>query len=151
MPAGTEVTVPEPVPEVETVRPNCRRVNAAVTIRLADIVTTQVPVPVQAPVQPLNTESGDAAAVRVTMVPNGKDMAQVAPQLMPAGDEATVPVPLPTLLTTSVKLSSWKSAFTVASFITVNAHAPSPAQVPPLQPPNSDPGDGVGVSVTAVP
>ena len=43
--------------------------NVAVTLRAAVIASTQVPVPVHAPLQPANVEPLAAAAVNVTEVP----------------------------------------------------------------------------------
>ena len=40
--------------------------NVAVTVLAAFIVTEQAPVPVQAPLQPVNVEPVDGVAVRVT-------------------------------------------------------------------------------------
>ena len=62
-------------------------------------MTVQLPVPVQAPVQPPNVELPSAVAVRFTTVPGLYASEQSAPQLTPAGEELTVPVPLPALLT----------------------------------------------------
>lgn len=45
--------------------------------------------------QPLNTESGSAAAVRVTLAPVANVLLQVEPQLRPLGFEDTVPEPVP--------------------------------------------------------
>jgi hypothetical protein len=70
-------------------------VNVAVTERAWVIVTVQVPVPVQAPLQPVKVEPVDAVAVRVTLVPLVKVALQVAPQLTPVGLELTVPDPVP--------------------------------------------------------
>jgi len=59
------------------------------------------------PVQPLPSqpENVDAAlvgvAVRVTAVPAPNDALQIAPQLIPASDEVTVPLPEPFLTTAS--------------------------------------------------
>jgi hypothetical protein len=39
------------------------------TVLACDIVTTHVPVPVQAPLQPTNIEPAFAAAVKFTIVP----------------------------------------------------------------------------------
>ncbi len=102
MPAGAEVTVPVPVPLFETVSWTGVAVNVAVTVVAALIVSTQVPVPVQPPpVQPPKVEPAVGAAVNVTLVPVLNDAAQVAPHAMPAGDEVTVPVPVPLFETVS--------------------------------------------------
>jgi len=97
MPAGDEVTVPVPVPARVTVRVwlVALVLNVAVTDWAAVIETVQVPVPVQAPLQPAKVEPLAAAAVRVTEVPLAKLALHVLPQLMPVGDEVTVPVPVP--------------------------------------------------------
>ena len=73
--------------------------NVAVTFCAAPMVTVQLPVPVHAPLQPVNVEPVAGAAVRVTLVPELKLALHVAPQLMPAGDEVTVPLPVPALPT----------------------------------------------------
>jgi hypothetical protein len=74
-------------------------VNVAPTEVAAFMVTLQVDVPLQAPVQPAKVELGAGAAVSVTAVPGAKPAAQVAPQLMPAGLLVTVPVPVPEAVT----------------------------------------------------
>jgi hypothetical protein len=102
MPAGLLVTVPEPVPFFVTVSVTGVAVNVAVTDVSALTVTTHVPVPVQAPLQPANVEPVAAAAVNVTDVPAVKGCAQMAPQLMPAGALVTVPEPVPLFDTDSV-------------------------------------------------
>ncbi len=102
MPEGVLVTVPVPVPLRETVSGNCVTgvvVNAASTLAAAFRVTLQLPVPEHAPVQPVNVEPEVAVAVSVTLVPWLKLALQVAPQLMPAGVVATVPVPVPLRVT----------------------------------------------------
>ena len=58
-------------------------------------VTTQVPVPVHAPLQPAKTDPWAAAAVSVTVVPVLKFALQPLVQLMPAGLLVTVPLPPP--------------------------------------------------------
>jgi len=102
MPAGLLVTVPVPVPFFVTVSVTGVAVNAAVTEVSALTVTTHVPVPVQAPLQPANAEPVAGAAVRVTAVPAVKDFEQVVPQLIPAGLLVTVPEPVPLFVTESV-------------------------------------------------
>ena len=71
----------------------------AVTFAAAVIDTVQVPVPEQAPDQPAKVEPDAAVAVRVTLVPEANDAEHVAPQLMPAGLDATDPLPLPAMAT----------------------------------------------------
>ena len=77
-------------------------VNVAVTLCAALIVTVQGAVPEHPPpVQPVKRESPFGVAVRVTTVPLVKLALQVLPQLIPAGLEVTVPVPVPLLVTVS--------------------------------------------------
>ncbi len=78
-------------------------VNVAVTERAADIDTVQPPEPEQPlPLQPLNRLPLAALADSVTVVPLLKFALHVPPQLIPAGDELTMPEPLPARLTVSV-------------------------------------------------
>jgi hypothetical protein len=73
--------------------------NVAVTPCAELIVTVHVPVPLHpAPLQPVKVEPVVAAAVRVTLVPVLKLVLQVAPQLIPVGEEVTVPLPVPLLV-----------------------------------------------------
>jgi hypothetical protein len=77
----------------------------AVTVVLAVRVKVQVVVAlVHPPLNPAETEPGAAVAVRVTDVPEAKEPEQVAPQLIPAGEEVTVPVPVPDFVRVSVGL-----------------------------------------------
>src|ERR687888_339247 len=114
------------------------------------MVTVQVPVPVQAPLQPVNVEPAAAVAVSVTVVPSGKEAEQVAPQSIPAGELVTAPEPAPAFVTVSVCMISAKSAVTARSWSMVTVQVPVPLQSP-LQPVKVEPASGVAVSVTVVP
>src|SRR2546428_790190 len=69
------------------------------------MVTVQVvPESVSQPLQPVKMERKPGVAVRVTTVPLVKEAEQVAPQLIPAGLDVTVPLAMrPVLLTVRVK------------------------------------------------
>jgi hypothetical protein len=96
IPAGLELTTPAPAPASVTVTATCLGVNVAATDVGAFSVTAQLPVPAQpAPDHPANVELADGVAVKVITLPAAKLAAQVAPQPMPAGDEVTVPFPVP--------------------------------------------------------
>src|SRR4051794_19682702 len=75
---------------------------SAPTLWSEPIVTWQLPVPEHAPVHPLNVTPAPGAAVSVTGAPALNVAEHVAGQLMPTGEEVTVPVPVPVLLTVSV-------------------------------------------------
>src|SRR5438445_266287 len=151
MPAGLLVTVPAPVPALETVSVKVCSVKVAVTMVAALRVTVQAPGPEQPPpLQPLKVEPAAGAAVSVTAVPLAKLAAQVAPQVMPAGLLVTVPAPVPALETVSVKVGV-KVAVTVVAAEIVAVQAPVPEQPPPLQPLKIEPAAGAAVSVTVLP
>src|SRR3954453_21701433 len=101
MPAGALVTLPEPLPAFVTVSVGVA-VKFAVALCATVSSTSQVPVPLQAPLQPVKRDPAAAAAVRVTLVPSSNVWLQVAPHAMPSGALVTVPVPLPVLATVSV-------------------------------------------------
>jgi len=104
MPAGALVTVPDPVPVLDSVSVKGCSVNVAVTDCAAFTVMVQVPVPVQPPpLQPENVEPAVGVAVNVTAVPVVKDVEHVVPQEIPVGVLVTVPVPVPALVTVSAK------------------------------------------------
>jgi len=152
MPAGELVTVPLPVPALVTVSANDGSENVAVTDRAALIATVQVDaVPVQLPVQPPKIEPPDDAAVSVTEVPLVYEAEHVEPQLIPAGELVTVPLPLPDLVTVRANVGAVKVAVTDVAVLTVTVQVPVPEQPPPLQPANVEPAAVAAVSVTGVP
>src|SRR6516162_4482550 len=102
IPMGSLVTVPAPPPASVTVSRWSGPLKLASTDTFAFTCTTQGPVPVQAPAQPVKVESMPAVAVRVTEVPCAYWALQVEPQLIPAGTLLIVPRPFPGLLTVSV-------------------------------------------------
>ena len=60
--------------------------------------------PVQSPLHPVNVEPEAADAVSVTIVPWLNDSEHTAPQLIPGGEDVTVPLPFPVLFAARVKL-----------------------------------------------
>ena len=75
----------------------------ALTVEFAVGVKVQiVELLTQAPLKPPKVDPELGVAVRVTEVPLGKLVEQVAPQLMPAGLETTVPLPVPEGATVTV-------------------------------------------------
>ena len=76
--------------------------NVAVTDWFELSVTLHEPVPEQAPLHPVKIWPDAGVAARLITVPEPPVMEQVAPQLMPAGELVTVPVPVPARLTDKV-------------------------------------------------
>ena len=74
--------------------------NVAVTVVFAFMVSVQVPVPVQAPLQPWKVEPDAGDAVSVTDVPEVDVWEQVDPQFTDPPE--TVPVPVPVFVTVRV-------------------------------------------------
>ena len=73
---------------------------------MQDVAVFMVTEPVVQPVplQPAKVEPDAGVAVRVTTVPLLKFAEQVLPQLMPAGELVTVPLPVPALTTERPKV-----------------------------------------------
>ena len=111
IPTGDELTVPLPVIDTPSVK-SCWKV--AVTDRAAVMLSTQLPVPEQFPLQPTNAHPPAGAAVSVTDAPLAKSAAQVPAfavvQSIPAGTEVTVPVP-------AMDTVSWEVLGPVPSFL----------------------------------
>ena len=104
IPLGLLVTLPDPVPAnvTESAKVVTAVLNVAVTDLAALIVTLQVPVPLQAPLQPAKVDPAAAAAVKVTTVPLLKFALQVLGQVIPLGLLVTLPLPVPAKVTERV-------------------------------------------------
>ena len=97
-PLGLLLTVPVPLPDLvsEITRVEEAKLKVAVTLLALAMVTLQLlDVPEHAPLQPANVLPAVACAVKVTCVFAEKLLEQVLPQLMPAGELVTVPLPVP--------------------------------------------------------
>ena len=120
--------MPAPVPFLLTVTVNgagAGRLNVAVTVAVVD--TTQVPVPLHPPpLHPANRDPALGVAVNVTVVPPGNRSLQSPPQLIPAGVDATVPVPAPFLATITVNVEAME-------FSALNAFSRRPLDTLPVQ------------------
>lgn len=125
------------------------KLNVAVTDSDELIVTEQVPVPVQAPVQPAKAEPVAGVSVKETTVPLINFALHVPGQLMPAGLLVTVPVPLPAKVTVSGR-TNLKVAVTEFDALIVTEHVPVPEQAP-LQPVKTEPVAAFSLRVTTVP
>ena len=103
MPAGVEVTRPEPLPGKATV--TCEGwplVKVAVTSRSASIVTEQS-APEQAPCHPANVEPAAGTAVSCTLLFDGTLGVQSALHSIAGEDERTAPDPFPAMRMVSVR------------------------------------------------
>src|SRR5450755_2440839 len=152
IPVGLLVTVPVPVPALVTLNLKTTALNVAVTDFAALIVTLQVPVPVQAPLQPANVDPAATLAVSVTTVPLLKLALQVPGQLIPVGLLVTVPVLVPASETVSgnVVTDVLNVAVTDFAALIVTLQAPVPVHAP-LQPAKVEPEPTAWVRVTTVP
>ena len=93
IPAGLLVIVPVPADGAVTVNAYEVVENFAPTVWALIILTLQLAVPEQAPVQPANVKFAAGFAVRATFVPRLKSAVHVPGQLMPAGVLVIVPTP----------------------------------------------------------
>ncbi len=73
----------------------------------------------------------------------------MVPQLIPAGLEVTVPLPVPDLVTVRVKV--WRLKVAVQVLLAVMVTEASEQSASPVQPAKTDPLAGVAVRVTTVP
>ncbi len=119
------------------------------TFSTALMVTLHAPVPEHAPPQPLNTDPEAGAAAKLTTVPELYWKEHAAPQLIPAGELVTVPLPVPIFVTDNWN-NGTKVAVTMVAEFTVTLQVPVPVQAPP-QPVNAIPASGAAVRITGVP
>jgi hypothetical protein len=150
-PAGLDVTVPAPVPSRVTFNTCWVRLNVAPTVVGPIKLIVQVSMPEHAPDQPANVDPAFGTALSVTVVPCVNDSLQSEPQLTPLGLEATVPAPLPDLLTVTGYWFKENVAVTVVPVVTVSVHGAVPVQSPPDHPVNEEPVAGAAVKVISVP
>jgi hypothetical protein len=135
-PPTLEVTVPEPVPTLLTVTGKLCAASVAVTLRACVMVTVQSPVPVHAPPQLTNVEPASGMACTVTCAPLVKLPLHVAPQSIPPGIEAMMPLPEPLFDTVRVWVVGAllvKVAVTLRAALIVTMQLPVPVHAP-LQP-----------------
>ncbi len=146
------VTVSGELTSVTPMSPDGGGVTAklALTDASADIVTLQAPVPEHAPPQPVNVLPSFGVAVNATDAPSPNVALQVVGHAIPDGSEATEPSPV--TLTSSVRVTATaeKLAPTDWSPVIVTLQAPLPEQAP-VQPSNTNPSPGAGVSPTVEP
>jgi len=98
---GKEVTVPVPPPAFVTVKVKVRKLNVAVQVLDAPIVTLPS-LQSASPLHPAKTDPVAAVAVKATTAPLLYISVQSTPQLIPTGKDVTVPVPVPVLVTVKV-------------------------------------------------
>src|SRR5262249_40543712 len=80
--------------------------NSALTSLAEDIVTSQVPVPVQAPLHLTNSEPVSGLWASLTLVPSANWASHSEPQEIPAGGEVALPTPVPLGLTLRANLAA---------------------------------------------
>ncbi len=101
MPLGLLLTVPLPDFVTDRLAVFTPVVNIATTVAL--LCNAQTPVPEQpAPLHPAKADPGDAAADKTTDVPASNCAEHTPPQARPAGDDVTVPLPVPCFWTVIV-------------------------------------------------
>ena len=127
--------------------------NVAVNDASAERVKLHAAVPLQAPPHPANVEPAPGVAVSVTPVPPAKLALHADPQLMPAGELVTEPVPVPAFCTVNLKFvgaTGLNVAVTEALADSVTLQLAVPLHAPD-HPPNVEPELGVALKATAVP
>lgn len=158
IPSGAEVTVPPPVPVRVTVNVYWVGTGVKLAVQLAFALTITVALtdaPEQLPVHPANVAPAAAVAVSVTAVPCAKVEAQMLPQAIPAGNELTLPEPVPANATlrvyAGVEVISAKLAWQVVERDLRRTFAVDAVPLhAPLHPLKLEPAPGVTVRLTVV-
>jgi hypothetical protein len=108
-------------------------------------------VPVASPDHPPNEDNESGVAVNVTLVPDENWYEHVDPQLIPDGDDETVPPPLPDFVTVRVYDDILNVAVTLLFELIVIVVVVLVPVASPDHPPNVEDESGVAVNVTLVP
>ena len=149
------MTVPEPVPDLVTLRTRVSSAKVAVTAFAELNLTTHslAPLTESQPIQTTALEPVSAVPFSVTVAPSVYSAEHSVPQSMPAGVLATVPLPLPPLVTERAFLPcTAKVAVTVFAAFSSTRHSFEPlteSQLP--QTTALEPAFGAPFSVTVVP
>src|SRR6187402_1474134 len=107
----------------------------APTLVAADRLSVQSLVPEQTPpvAQPVNLLPAAGVAISLTEVPSGSVSVQSVGQLMPAGEDTTVPFPVTTAFSAAVLTGvSVKVAVTSRAAVMAGLQVPVPVPVQPL-------------------
>lgn len=148
MPDASDVTVPLPDFVTDAVKAG---ENDAVALRACDITNEHVSdVPLQSPLQPVNTEPDAAAAVSVTDAPDANDVEHAVPHEIPPTFDVTVPEPVPAFATDS-KRNGTNVAVTPRAADMDSTHVSDVPVQSPLHPVNTESVVAEAVSVTDVP
>ena len=136
IPVGDELTVPDPV--TATLNMNCALLTGlklAVTLLAAFIDTVHVVVlPMHAPPHALKTYPAAGAAARATLVPALKFALHAVLQLIPEGDDVTLPDPVTETFNANVPvLAGTKFAVTLLAAFMVNVQVAAFPLHAPLQ------------------
>jgi hypothetical protein len=162
MPAGVDVTVP--VPDFTTISETvigAAGLKFALQVAVApSVICVLAAVPGQLPDQPPKVEPLAGVAVNVTTVFSGNVAEQALPQLIPAGLEVTIPLPVPASVTTRLPVVTGGGVAVTASLVKVAVQAASSDNTPvkfadvpeqwPAQPLKVEPLAAVAVSTMLV-
>jgi hypothetical protein len=114
-------------------------------------VTWHEPLPLHAPLHPVNVEPAAGAAVKITAVPWLKFALHNVPQLIPAGLLVTDPEPVPPRVKIKLNVGSeLNTAVKEVWVVSVTVQVPVPEHAPP-QPTKVEPALGIADRVILLP